>query len=111
MSTVGQTRPTPAGKYESFVEEHLARARSRIRGLDLAAAGLGFVIGTLAYGLGMALLDRWLELPAWVRQAAFGLYAGTAVAYLGLVLALLFFRRVNPYYAARQVEQVLPGAK
>ncbi len=111
MSTVSQVRPSPVSKYETFVEEQLARARNRIRLLDLAAAGLGFLIVTLGYGLLMAVLDRLLELSSLVRQAAFGLYLVGAVVYLGFVVSRVLLRRVNPLYAAKQVEQSLPGAK
>lgn len=111
MSTVSQVRPSPVSKYETFVEEQLARARNRIRLLDLAAAGLGFLIVTLGYGLLMVVLDRLLELSSLIRQAAFGVYLVGAVAYLGFVVSRVLLRRVNPLYAAKQVEQSLPGAK
>ncbi len=111
MSTVSQVRPSPASKYETFVEEQLARARHRIRLLDLAAAGLGFLIVTLGYGLLMVVLDRLLELPSLVRQAAFGLYLVGAVVYVGFALGRVLFRRINPLYAAQQVEHILPDAK
>ncbi len=111
MSTVSQVRPSPASKYETFVEEQLARARNRIRLLDLAAAGLGFLIVTLGYGLLMVVLDRLLELPSLVRQAAFGLYLVGAVVYVGFTLGRVLLRRINPLYAAQQVEHILPDAK
>ncbi|MBV9122239.1 MAG: hypothetical protein JO112_02620, partial [Planctomycetes bacterium] len=111
MSTVEKGKPTPVARYEAVVEDHLARARSRIRLLDTTAALLGFLIGTFAYALGMALLDSWLKLPSLARQAAFAVYSLLALVYLGLFLVRLLGRRINPYYAARQVEQALPGAK
>jgi hypothetical protein len=71
-----RVKPAPAGrKYEAFVETQLARARERVRYLDLAAAGLGLLILTLIYGLVLALCDRWLDLPALARQIAFAVYA------------------------------------
>lgn len=111
MSTVSQARTSPAGKYETFVDAQLARARTRIRFLDLAAAGLGFLIVTLGYGLAMVVLDRLLELPSLVRQGAFIVYLVGGLAFLGVTLGRILFRRINPYYAAKQVEQVLQGAK
>src|SRR5437588_621113 len=80
-------RPNPApkassgAKYDSFVGAQLGRARRRMRALDIGAAALGFLVLTLAYGLIMALLDRWLELGSLARQLAFGLYALGALAY------------------------------
>src|SRR5207249_3733582 len=58
---LGQVRPAPAAKYDAFVDGQLKRARQRIRTLDLTTGLLGFVAGSLAFALGMALCDRWLE--------------------------------------------------
>src|SRR5262245_43425921 len=104
-------KPATSNKYEAFAEEQLARAQQRIRLLDLSAALLGLLALTLLYGLLMALLDRGLELPAVARQAAFGLYLVGAAAYLVLTVVLPLTRRINPYYAARRLEETLPGAK
>jgi hypothetical protein len=111
MSTTSQSKMPAAAKYEAFVENQLSRARQRIRLMDLSAAALGYVIVTLLYGLAVALLDSWLQLPALVRQWAFALYGVASVAYVGVTVVWPLLRRVNPYYAARQVEHVLPDAK
>ena len=50
-------KPPAPGKSETYVEQNLGRARLRIRLLDLAAGGLGFLALTLAYGLLMVLLS------------------------------------------------------
>src|SRR5436305_1878997 len=113
LQPVRQPMPKPpAGtKYDRFVEKQLGRARRRIRGLDVAAGGLGLFILTLAYGLVMSVGDRWLEFSALARQLAFATYLVSAVAYVGLVIIWPMFLRVNPYYAARQLEQTVPDAK
>src|SRR5438552_1363999 len=43
--------PPAANRHEAFVEAQLARARTRVRALDLTGAVLGLLIFTLAYGL------------------------------------------------------------
>jgi len=115
MATV---QPPPAAssaaappKHELFVEEQLRHARRRIRNLDLLAASLGFLVGTLVYGLGMILLDRWLNLPSLIRQVALGVYVVGAAAYILFAMVRPLMRQINPYYAARKVEQFVPGAK
>jgi hypothetical protein len=110
MATV-QEPTRAAGRHESFVAAQIDRATRRIRGHDVGIATLGLVAGGLAYTLGMILLDRWLVLPALVRQAAFGLAFAVAIAYAAVILSRPFRRTVNPYYAARQVERTIPGAK
>jgi hypothetical protein len=112
MATVRDpVKPEPVAKYETLVETRLAQARGRIRALDLTAAFLGFLIATMAFGLIMVLLDRWLHLSTPVRQIALCIYGIAALAYLGRTAAWPLLRRVNPYYAALQVEHSLPAAK
>jgi hypothetical protein len=106
-----QARPTPAGKYDGAVEAHLARARRRIRSLDTAVGVLVLVSGTLAFTLLMVLCDRWLVLSPLTRQLALAGYVLAALAYLVFGLLLPLCRRINPYFAARHLEQVVPGAK
>ena len=111
MSTATQVPPKPTVKYESYVEEQLARARNRIRLLDLTVALLGFLIGTFAFGLVVVLLDRIFQLPSLARQAFFVVYALGAAAYIGWTVVRPLMRKVNPYYAAQQVEHSVQGAK
>jgi hypothetical protein len=105
------TKAATAAKYDAFVAGQLARAESRIRTLDLAAALLGFVAATLVYGVLMVLCDSKLELSPRTRQTALLLYLLGAGAYLALTVVRPLFRRINPYFAAAKVEATLPGAK
>ena len=104
MATVREPVKPSANRYEQFVRQELSRAVRRVRFLDLARAGLGLLVATMAYGLVMILLDKWLNLPLGVRQAALALYGTFAIAYGWFVLLRPIRRAVNPYYAAVQVE-------
>ena len=88
-----------------------ARTEQRIRTLDLTASLLVFVAGTLAYAAAVVLLDRWLDLAPFVRQTACVVYLLTSAVYLTVFVVLPLSRRINPYFAARQLETTLPGAK
>src|SRR5262249_31910568 len=110
MATV-QEPTRAAGRHESFVAAQIDRATRRIRGHDLGIATLGLIAGGLVSSLGMILLDRWLVLPAIVRQAAFGIAFVAAVTYAAVILSRPFRRTIYPFYAARQVERTIPGAK
>ncbi|MGH7223136.1 MAG: hypothetical protein ACRELF_07910, partial [Gemmataceae bacterium] len=102
---------TPASKYDAFVAAQLARAEGRIRLLDLTAGLLGLAALSLAFVVGMVLCDSKLLLAPHTRQLAlYGFLAGGAV-YLFFAVFRPLRLRVNPYYAARQVEQQLPHAK
>jgi hypothetical protein len=59
----------------------------------------------------MALLDRWFELSAYTRQAAFAVYALASGIYLAWAVVRPLLQNVNPYYAAKQIERTLPDAK
>jgi hypothetical protein len=107
----GKPAKSPPRNYEKFVEGRLSRAIQRVRALDLATAGLGFLAITLAYGLGMALVDRWLELSPLARQFAFAGYLAACSAFLYLKLVIPLRRTINPYFAARQIESQIPQAK
>ncbi len=108
---LGQSKAAPTAKYEAFVLAQLARTGQRIRALDLTAALLVFAAATLAYAVAVILLDRWLDLAPVVRQAACVVYLLASAAYLTVFVFLPLSRRINPYFAARQLERTLPGAK
>jgi hypothetical protein len=110
MATVrNPAQPTASARYDTFVAEQLDRARRRIRLLDVSAALLLLAAITLAYALVVGLLDRKLDLSPFVRQVAFTVFA--TVAFLFVIFGLLrpLLRRINPYFAARAVEGVVPG--
>ncbi len=109
MATVQE--PRAGNRFESFVEAELSRARRRIQAQDIGAAALGLLAGTLAYALGMVLLDRWLDLSDTARQVGLFGYLAAAIAYAAVVLTRPLRREVNPYFAARRVERAVPGAK
>jgi hypothetical protein len=108
---LGQSRATPTAKYEVIVTEQLGRAERRIRTLDLTAALLGFLAGSCAYAVLMVVCDRWLDLFAPARILAWLIYLVAAAVYLGYTVVRPLRRQVNPYYAARRVEETLPGSK
>jgi hypothetical protein len=109
MATVQE--PRAGSRFDSFVEAELVRARRRIRAQDVGIAALGLLAGTLGYALVMVLLDRWLDLSDTTRQIALFGYLAAAIAYTATILTRPLRREVNPYFAARRVEQAVPEAK
>jgi hypothetical protein len=102
---------SPTNKFETFVADRLAHASRRVRLLDVATACLGFLAISLAYGLTMALFDRWLEFSSLTRQLAFVCYLAACAGYLTLTLVLPLRSKINPYFAARRIEQKIPDAR
>ncbi len=93
------------------VDEQIAQATSRIRFHDVAFGGLLLVAMLLVYATAMIVIDKFLVLPDWVRQLGLLGFIGAAAgtAYLTIVRPLR--RRVNPLYAAVQVEKTIDNAK
>ncbi len=108
---LGRVKSKSASKYDAFVASQLKQAETRIRMLDLSAGLLGFAALSLVYILGMVLCDSKLLLSQHARQLALYAYLVGATVYLYFVVFRPLRLRVNPYYAARQVEQQLPQAK
>ncbi len=106
MSTQIQDK---ASKHDSFIAEQLRQAERRIRWLDLLTAGAGWLAGSLAYLVIMMLADLAFQLSAATRQTFFLIYLLVAAVYLYFSLVRPLRWRVNPYFAARQIEQTLPG--
>jgi hypothetical protein len=108
-----QTRTAKAAgaKNDVFVQSQLGRAERRIRTLDIAAALLGFAALLCVAVAAAALADSTWSLPAWARQVCFAAIALVGGVYLIFTLGRPLLYRVNPYYAAKIVEQTMPGAK
>jgi hypothetical protein len=111
MATVRPQQAATSTRYDAFVEEHLARARRRIRVLDVSSALLLFTGATLLYTLAVGLLDRKFDFHPGVRQVAFLGYAAASLVFLLVGVLRPLLRRINPYFAARAVEEVVPEAK
>src|SRR3954468_24599774 len=100
-----------AAKNGSQVDEQIAQATSRIRAHDLAFGGLVLLALVLAYTTAMIVLDRYLNLPAWVRGAALAGFGAALAAAAYLTLFSPLRRRINPLYAAKQVERTIEDPK
>src|SRR5262245_5875584 len=114
MATDLGTKPAPP-KHEFYVETELAKVRNRIRALDIGHSLLLIGVIVFAYLLAMGLFDLLVKgadtpLINGFRLTAFGLFLA-ALGFVGVQLGLRLYRRINPYYAAKQLEDTLPDAK
>ncbi|HLW67220.1 MAG TPA: hypothetical protein VKS79_18040 [Gemmataceae bacterium] len=110
MATV-QEPVKASGRHDRFVEQQLTQATRRVLLLDLTSSFLMLLIGTTIFGLAIMFLDRAVNLPQIVRQIAFLGFLAAAGAFVWFRLLRPFRQPINPYYAARQVEQTIPDAK
>lgn len=102
--------PSPA-KIDEFVHKQIGAARRRLRLLDCFMAGLSLAIGSLVFLLVVLLIDRYVETPRGTGWGVLAVYLGLAAGFVYLALFRRSRRQINPYYAARQVEQTVPNAK
>jgi hypothetical protein len=110
-SILHPSRPPSPGKHDAAVESYLTRARRRIRGLDFLVGLLVLASGVLAFLVGMVLCDRWLVLSPLTRQLALAGFGLAALLYVAVGIVRPLCRPINPYFAARHLEQVVPGSK
>ncbi|MEO0530391.1 MAG: hypothetical protein AAF266_07400 [Planctomycetota bacterium] len=100
--------------YDDFVDERIAKTRAAVKSADLATG----VTTLLAWGLGLLLLaaiaDHWLVAGGFDRWERFAVFA-IGLAGLGLYavtrLGPIVMGRVNPLYAAREIERESPELK
>ena len=111
MAKLNAAKPEAGIQITAQVEREIAAVAKKIRLNDLITGAALLLVGTLAYAVVAILLDKWLTLPAWVRQLGF-------VGFLTTILGLAYFaivrpltRVVNPRYVARQVEATMPESK
>lgn len=98
-------------KHDAYITEQLHKAEKRIRLVDLATAGGAWVAASLGYAVVLMLLDRAFLLSAATRQTFFLVYGVASAVYLYYFVVRPLRWRVNPHFAARQLEQTLPGSR
>jgi hypothetical protein len=112
MATAQPTaRPVPQAKYDALIDARLGSVQRRIRFLDAFSSLLVFLAFTLLFVGVMVLLDRRLEMGVAARALAFLSFLAIAGIYLTFALVRPWFRQINPYFAARSVERLIPEAK
>jgi hypothetical protein len=114
MATDLQTRQT-SSKSEAYLHRRFAELCTRIQRVDLLTHLLALALTILGYAFFIGLFD-WFAgnstatsvlATRWISFSAFlGLFG-----FLLVRTVRCWFRRVNPYYVAHQIEQTLPDAK
>lgn len=110
--SVTATSPQGDAQHDRYIARQLDRAGTQVKLTDLISALMLLAGGVLAFLLLVAVLDHWLlPLGHGGRWAALIALAGGSGAYGVLVLGPLLWRRINPAYAARAIEQSEPTLK
>ena len=111
MPALATAKPDAVNAHSNLVTAAIGEISSKLR-LQELLFGIGALAAWgLAYLAIVMLLDRWLQLPDWVRQLGFvgSLGIAAVIAYGWIVRPLQ--RRLNPRFIARRVEATIPDAK
>jgi len=111
MSTLAAHKPEVRTRSQAVVEEQLAEAVSRIRVHDVLLGVLLLATWTAAYAVIMVVADKLWVLPDWLRQIGWGLFVLGAGGVVWWRLIRPLRSRINPLYAAAQVEKTLEDPK
>ena len=119
MSSSTAPQPTVADRHRAALESfdahvnlQLKRTLGQVRIMDLATSLMKIAIRLMMIVIAVSLVDHWaFSLPIWGRWAT--LLVLGAVLLHGLLLRVLplLIWRINPLYAAQQIEQSMPSLK
>ncbi len=100
--------------YDDFVDQRIQKTRGAVKSADLITG----LVTLFAWALGLLLLaaaaDHWLVaggFDRWGRFALFAIGLVGALLYVGTRLGPALLGRVNPLYAAQQIERESPQLK
>ena len=114
MSSGVETRPTNSPKFAAIIDESLGQVQRKIRLADLSRGLLALTALTFGYLLVAAGFDLATGgssvLVTAIRLGLFGVFA-IAFVVLGGWTLVRYLTRVNPYFAARRLEETIPDAK
>ncbi|HEY2838152.1 MAG TPA: hypothetical protein VGJ26_03330 [Pirellulales bacterium] len=101
-------------RYEKYIDNELRKTRRMVRMVDLAWGGMALLTGALVYLFLVALVDQWIVsggLGHVSRAVALGIFLAGGLGWSAWAVAPLLFRRINPVYAAKAIEQSRPSLK
>ena len=98
-------------KLKVALDSEIQKAQERIRTIDVATSVLSLAVGALSYLFVIILLDSWVRLPDLVRQITFGIITLAGLAYLYWAVVKPLLLKVNPYFAAKLLENSTPESK
>lgn len=111
-----KSRPsTPAAaadqvvQFDQYIERRVNKTRTHVKLVDLAAALMVLLVGTMSYLLVVAVVDHWVVgFSTMGRFVALVVLIGGVGCFVARYVVPLLIKRINPVYAARTIEQTAP---
>ncbi|MCH2178050.1 MAG: hypothetical protein MK106_04525, partial [Mariniblastus sp.] len=113
------TRAKPASRknpksaqVQQYVNKHIRKASHQVKITDLITGGIGMLVFAIGFFMMVAVIDAWV----WPLSVMFRVVACLIliVGLIGIALTQLLplvFRKINPEYAARMIEEAKPSFK
>ena len=100
------------GQHEIYIQRQISRTRYYVKLRDLAISFVQCSTLTVALFLALTMWDHWVSpLATWGRVVSLLLLLAIWI-YAGVTqFAPLLLRQINPVYAARTIEQAVPGLR
>ena len=97
---------------EYVIQNHIEGARRHVKLVELFAALMLLLAGSLGYFLLAVLVDHWvISLTPSLRFLTMLIYVVGAAVFGWIFIAQLLMQRINPLYAANAIEQNAPSLK
>ena len=112
-----QTRSGPrpnrqATKVKTYVDDQLKKTREQVKTVDLLFGILALVAFVIAFVLIVIVIDAWIwPLSVTARWISLAVMIVSCIGYFGFAIVPLMFKKINPDYAARMIEESKPGFK
>ena len=114
-----KSRPsTPAAvadqvvQFDQYIERRVNKTRTHVKLVDLAAALMVLLVGTMSYLLVVAVVDHWVVgFSTMGRFVALVVLIGGVGCFVARYVVPLLIKRINPVYAARTIEQTAPALR
>lgn len=121
LMATGTAEPTPlappvqlpdAARFDRYIESQLDKTRSQVKIVDFFSSLMLLAAGVLGFLLLAALVDAWIfDLRLVGRGLALVVLLGGIGWFVAARLFPLVYRKINPAYAARVIEQSQPTLK
>ncbi|MEM7781989.1 MAG: hypothetical protein AAF623_01330 [Planctomycetota bacterium] len=104
--------PAQATRVKHYVDEQLKKTREQVKTVDLVYTICVWFAATIAFFVLAAIVDGWIwSFNHFARWFCLIGLTGGSLAYFFLVVFPLIFKKINPVYAAKMIEESKPGFK
>ena len=111
-ATKTRTKSAQSAKIKDYVDRQVEKTRRQVKTTDLIAGLIGLVVLVIGFFLAAALIDGWIwTFTNTARLVGLCALIALIAIYSLVYIVPLLFRRINPEYAAKMIEDSTPTFK